>query len=99
MWARVKGKTENTLLKMPFKAAYMFRPGYIQPIGGVRSKTGWVQTAYSVIAPLYPALNRLLPNSTTTSSNLGRALIQVAVTGYDRQVLSSADFNRLSDMK
>jgi uncharacterized protein YbjT (DUF2867 family) len=99
MWARVKGKTENTLLKLPFKAAYMFRPGYIQPIGGVRSKTGWVQSAYSVLAPLYPVLNRLLPNSTTTSTNLGRALIQVAVTGYDRQVLYSADFNRLAEMK
>jgi uncharacterized protein YbjT (DUF2867 family) len=98
MWARVKGRTENTLLKLPFKAAYMFRPGYIQPIGDVRSKTPWVQRAYTVIAPLYPVIHRWLPNSTTTSSNLGRALIQVAAAGYEKQVLYSADFNRLAEM-
>ncbi|MEP6567976.1 MAG: epimerase, partial [Mesorhizobium sp.] len=43
MWARIKGKTENDLRKLPFKAAYMFRPGGIQPLHGVRSKTAWVQ--------------------------------------------------------
>ena len=52
MWARVKGKTENDLLKLPFKAAYMFRPAGIQPLHGVRSKTGWVQAIYVVSAPL-----------------------------------------------
>src|SRR5678809_1788279 len=62
MWARVKGKTENALLAMPFKAAFMFRPGYIQPIGDVESKTGWVQTAYDIARPLYPLIHRLLPN-------------------------------------
>jgi hypothetical protein len=51
MWARVKGKTENALLALPFAGAYMFGPGYIQPIGGVKSKTGWVQAAYTVLAP------------------------------------------------
>src|SRR5262249_40397064 len=59
MWARVKGKTENALLALPFKNAFMFRPGYIQPIAGVRSKTGWVQTAYNVLAPFYPVLRPL----------------------------------------
>ena len=52
MWARVKGRTENALLALPFKAAYMFRPGYIQPVGGVRLKTAWVQAALTVVAPL-----------------------------------------------
>ena len=52
MWARVKGKTENDLLKLPFKAAYMFRPGAIQPLHGVRSKTAWVQAVYAATAPL-----------------------------------------------
>ncbi|HKC58167.1 MAG TPA: hypothetical protein VKC35_18675, partial [Vicinamibacterales bacterium] len=54
MWARVKGKTENAILALPFKAAFMFRPGFIQPVKGVRSKTGWYQAAYDVLAPVSP---------------------------------------------
>jgi len=99
MWARVKGKTENALLALGFKAAYMFRPGYIQPIGDVQSKTGWVQTAYDIARPLYPLINRLLPNNSTTTSNLGRAMIQVAAAGYSKHVLYSADFNILATMR
>jgi uncharacterized protein YbjT (DUF2867 family) len=96
MWARVKGKTENALLALGFRAAYMFRPGYIQPIGDVRSKTGWVQGAYAVLAPFYPLFRRLFPNSMTTTANLGRAMIEVAASGYSKSVLHSADFNRLA---
>lgn len=51
MWARIKGRTENALFALGFKAAYMFRPGYIQPMRGVRSKTGWYQALYSILAP------------------------------------------------
>jgi uncharacterized protein YbjT (DUF2867 family) len=96
MWARVKGKTENALLGLGFKAAYMFRPGYIQPIGDVQSKTGWVQTAYDIARPLYPLIHRLLPNNSTTTSNLGRALIEVSVRGYSKPILYSADMNALA---
>jgi hypothetical protein len=96
MWARVKGRTENALLALPFKAAFMFRPGYIQPVGAVRSRTGWVQAAYTVIAPFYPILRRVWPNGTTTTANLGRALIAVAAAGYPEQVLYSQDMNRLA---
>ena len=64
MWARVKGKTENDLLKLPFKAAYMFRPGAIQPLYGVRSKTAWVQGIYVATAPLLSFLHRVAPSST-----------------------------------
>ena len=96
MWARVKGRTENALLALPFKATFMFRPGYIQPVGGVRSRTGWVQALYTVVAPAYPVLRRLMPNATTTTANLGRALIQVAAVGYAKPVLYSADMNRLA---
>lgn len=99
MWARVKGKTENALLALGFTAAYMFRPGYIQPIGDVRSKTGWVQAGYNVFAPLYPIARRLFPNSLTTTAVLGRAMIQAAQTGYPKSVLYSADFNRLAAAK
>jgi uncharacterized protein YbjT (DUF2867 family) len=99
MWARVKGKTENALLALGFKATYMFRPGYIQPIGDVQSKTGWVQTAYDIARPLYPLIHRLLPNNSTTTSVLGRAMIQVAAAGYSKHVLYSADFNTLAAMR
>ena len=96
MWARVKGKTENALLAMPFKAAFMFRPGYIQPIGDVQSKTGWVQTAYDILAPFYPVVHRLLPDGTTTTANLGKAMIQVAHSGYSKSILYSRDMNLLA---
>jgi uncharacterized protein YbjT (DUF2867 family) len=94
MWARVKGKTENALLALPFAAAYMFRPGYIQPVGGVRSKTAWVQGALTVVGPLYPVLRPLLRG--TTTSNVGRALIEVAASGYPKRILYSSDINALA---
>jgi uncharacterized protein YbjT (DUF2867 family) len=97
-WARVKGKTENALRALPFKATFMFRPGYIQPVGGVRSKTGWVYGISSALAPLYPLLHRVMPYYTTTTANVGRALIQVAANGYFKPVLSSADINQLGDL-
>ena len=96
MWARVKGKTENALLRLPFKAAFMFRPGYIQPLRGLRSKTRWYQALYDVIGPLYPILRRLFPRYVTTTVNVGRAMINVAATGCSKQILASADINALS---
>ena len=95
MWARIKGKTENDLLKLPFKAAYMFRPAGIQPLHGVRSKTGWVQAIYVATAPLLTFLNRVAPKYMTTSEQLGRAMIKVATDGYPKPVLESEDINRL----
>jgi hypothetical protein len=94
MWARIKGKTENDLLKLPFKAAYMFRPAGIQPLHGVRSKTGWVQAIYVATAPLLTFLNRVAPQYMTTSEQLGRAMIKVAQDGYPKPVLESEDINR-----
>ena len=96
MWARVKGRTENALLGLPFKAAFMFRPGYIQPIGDVQSKTGWVQTAYDILAPFYPLVHRLLPDNTTTTAILGRAMIQVALGGHSKSIVYSRDMNSLA---
>jgi uncharacterized protein YbjT (DUF2867 family) len=95
MWARIKGKTENDLLKLPFKAAYMFRPAGIQPLHGVRSKTPWVQAIYVVAAPLLSYLNRVAPKYMTTSEQLGRAMIKVARDGFPKPVLESEDINRL----
>ena len=96
MWARVKGKTENALLRLPFKAAFMFRPGYIQPLRGIRSKTRWYQALYDVIGPFYPIVRRLFPKYVTTTTDIGRAMIHVAVSGWSRQILSSGDINQLS---
>ena len=76
MWARVKGKTENALLNMGFKAAYMLRPGFIEPMRGVRSKTRLYQILITLFRPLFPLI-RLFPH--TTSVNMGRALIRLAV--------------------
>lgn len=96
MWARVKGATENRLLEMPFKAAYMFRPGYIQPLKGVRSKTRLYQVMYTLLAPLYPLWKTLAPNLVTTTEKVGQAMIRVAREGYPRAVIETRDINRLA---
>jgi uncharacterized protein YbjT (DUF2867 family) len=93
MWARVKGKTENDLLKLPFKAAYMFRPAGIQPLHGIRSKTAWYQAVYVIAAPLLTLLNRIAPKYVTTTEQLGRAMIKVARDGFPKPVLESEDIN------
>ena len=97
MWARVKGKTENALPRLPFRAAFMFRPGYIQPLRGIRSKTRWYQALYDVLGPFYQLLRRLFPTYVTTTVNIGRAMIHVAATGCSKQILSSADINQLAN--
>jgi uncharacterized protein YbjT (DUF2867 family) len=95
MWARIKGKTENDLLKLPFKAAYMFRPAGIQPLHGIKSKTAWVQAIYVVASPLLTLLNRVAPTYMTTTEQVGRAMIKVARDGYPKPVLESDDINRV----
>ena len=95
MWARVKGKTENDLLRLPFKAAYMFRPAGIQPLHGVRSKVGWINAVYLICAPILSAFHRFFPQYMTTSEQLGRAMIKVARDGYPKRILESEDINRI----
>ena len=96
MWARVKGRTENHLLGM-LPDAYMFRPGYIQPLKGVRSKTRLYQAMYNVVAPAFPLLRRVAPRWVTTSVNVGRAMIRVAAEGYAKRILENADINALAE--
>jgi hypothetical protein len=95
MWARVKGKTENALLRLPFKAAYMFRPAFIQPLHGVTSKTGLYRAIYAVLGPLYPVLNALVPSLVTTTERVGRAMLIVTKRGAPKAVLETPDINRL----
>jgi hypothetical protein len=98
MWARIKGKTENHLLRLPFKA-FMLRPGYIQPMKGVRSKTKWYQTFYNIFGRIYPLLRKVAPSHVTTTENLGRAMIEVAAAGYSKRVLENFDINLLASVR
>ena len=83
MWARVKGKTENDLLELPFKAGYMFRPGYIQPTKGLRN----TYKIYKVAAPFYPLWKTLFPKYVTTLREIGLAMINVTLYGSSKQIL------------
>jgi hypothetical protein len=90
MWARVKGKTENDLMKLPFKNAYMFRPGYIQPIKGLKN----TYTVYKFLAPVYPILKTLFPKYTVTLKEVGLAMINVALYSPDKKVLECGDIRK-----
>jgi uncharacterized protein YbjT (DUF2867 family) len=96
MWARVKGKTENTLLKLPFKL-YAFRPGYVQPLDGIKSKTKLYQALYSVAGSLYPLLRAIFPKYVTTTEQVGRAMLCVAKRGAPKRLLENEDINRCCD--
>ena len=91
MWARVKGETENALLAMGFKGAYMFRPGMIVPMDGIKSKTAAYRIPYMVMTPLLPLLLRMFPKYVTTTEQVGRAMLRVAKQGYSKAVLEAAD--------
>jgi len=95
MWARVKGATENALLGMGFKAAYMFRPGGIVPMHGITSKTRLYSSVYAVLRPVLPLLLRWFPQYVTTTEQLGRAMLAVAKHGYATPVLESRDIARV----
>lgn len=94
MWARVKGRTENALLRLPFRAAYMFRPGLIIPEPGIRSRTGWYNAIYAVLKPLVPVVRAVAPDAVLTTREVGRAMIAVARNGAPAPVLEIADIRR-----
>lgn len=96
MWARVKGRTENALLRLPFKAAYMLRPGLIIPMHGVKSKTRLYRAFYTVLGPLLPLMRKLFPRSIITTEQLGRVMLRLARSGYSKPVLETADLSALS---
>jgi uncharacterized protein YbjT (DUF2867 family) len=95
MWARIKGATENALLKLPFKAAYMFRPAAIVPLDGIRSKTRLYDLIYQLGRPLLLALRPVFPGAITTTRQLGLAMLKVAAVGAAKPVQESADINAL----
>jgi uncharacterized protein YbjT (DUF2867 family) len=99
MWARVKGETENALSRLPFKAAYLFRPGYIQPLDGIVSNQKIYRLVYAVMAPLFPLWKRLFPKFVTTTRQIGLAMILVAKQGAPKKILATADINQIAAEK
>lgn len=95
MWARVKGKTENAIIRLPFKASYVFRPGVVQPMHGERSRTAAYRVLYTITKPLVPLIRRLWPNQILTTEQFGRAMLFVVRHGAPKRVLESADINAL----
>lgn len=96
MWARVRGQTENKLLRLPFKKIFIFRPGVIQPLGGIQSKTTSYRLGYSLLKPALPVLRYLLPKFITSTELLGHAMLKVAREGYDKPIVKAADIYTLS---
>lgn len=99
MWSRVKGRTENALLCLPFKAAYMFRPGIIEPRFGARSRTGWYRALYLVTKPLLTVLRWAFPSQILTTDEIGRAMLIVARDGAPKRVLEARDIRSLLRVK
>jgi uncharacterized protein YbjT (DUF2867 family) len=94
MWARVKGEAENVVLRLPIKASYVFRPGIIRPLHGIKSRTTAYRIGYTIAAPLMALLVRTLPTLATTTEQIGRAMLAVARHGFPKRVLETADINR-----
>lgn len=93
MWARVKGKTENDIQKLGFKETYMYRPGYIQPMKGIKSKTKLYNALYVFSKPLYPLLKLLIPNQITTTEKLGKSMINITLKPYSKKIITNHDIN------
>jgi uncharacterized protein YbjT (DUF2867 family) len=96
MWARVKGQTENAILKLPFKRAVVFRPGIILPMYGAVSRTTWVRVTYNLTRPLWPILFALFPRHITTTERMGLAMLHVARHGAPSTVLEMPDIGELA---
>ena len=97
MWANVKGKTENAILALPFKKAYMFQPGFIQPMKGIKSSTKMYNTMYTLIKPFMPVLKLLFPKSITNTDRVGKAMINSVTKGYNKTHLDNQDINKLAE--
>lgn len=93
MWARVKGETEDALMGMPFRDVYCFRPGFIQPVNGERSKVAWYNTVYRLLGFAYPVLRQLAGSWVTSTEELGEAMLAVATQGFPKRVLENRDIH------
>lgn len=93
MWARVKRRTEDDLLAMPFKAVYVFRPGMIQPLHGIKSRTRLYNVLYPVLYPLMLLVKLIKPAYVTTTERVGQAMLRVARRGFPKHILENPDIN------
>lgn len=89
MWARVKGKTENDLKQLPFRSVYLFRPGIIQPLHGIQSKTPAYQRFYSLAGPLLSVIRRVFPGAIVTTDDIGQAMLNAARQSKERVVVEA----------
>jgi uncharacterized protein YbjT (DUF2867 family) len=96
MWARVKGRTENALLRLPLEA-YMFRPGAIEPMDGIRSKTTAYRVGYLLMKPLMPLLRWMMPNQIVSTRDMGQAMLSVARHGYGKRILDPRDIRAAAE--
>lgn len=92
MWTRVKGNTENALMAMGFKKAYMYRPGYIHPMRGIQSKTAWIRVLYALFSPVYLILKQI-PGAATSTENVGKSMIQTLSSNYPNSFLGNKEIN------
>lgn len=96
MWARVKGRAENAILALPFRAAYVFRPGLIQPLHGIRSRTVAYRVIYTVLAPVMPLLRKVFAGHILTTEEIGLAMLTAVRRGASKKVLESKDILALA---
>lgn len=95
VWARLKGQTENELLRMPFRAAYMFRPAVIVPLHGIKARNKLTRIFYSLTGPMLPLSHAWMPKYVTTTQQVGRAMIKVAQYGAPKSVLENSDIETI----
>jgi uncharacterized protein YbjT (DUF2867 family) len=96
MWARVKGRTENALRALPFKAVYLFRPGVIQPLDGIHSKTGSYRVFAALFRPFFPMLRALFPLQILSTRSIAQAMLAVARNGATQTVLEARDIGAIA---
>jgi uncharacterized protein YbjT (DUF2867 family) len=98
MWARVKGKTENALLRLPFAAAYMFRPGFIEPANGEVSRTKLYRISYVIAKPFLPLIRLLFRNQILTTHQIARAMLNLVTHPYPKHILEIKDIRAAADL-
>lgn len=99
MWARVRGQTENELLRLPFKKVFIIRPGIIQPLDGIQSRVRLYRLGYTVLKPILPMLRYFFPNIISSTQLMGQAMIKIIRYGYEKPILRNKDLYRLSVSK
>ena len=98
MWARVKKRTEDDLIALPFKSVFVFRPGFIQPLDGIRSRTKLYNILYPALYPVMLLMRAIAPAQITDTRRIGRAMLNIARRGYSRRILGNPEINDAAAM-